>query len=257
MTAPALARGKTGRRYSWPPGTPTPELLVPSVTTILGNLSKPALVNWSAKEVAQYAVEHILTWQDLPTDDAVDLLKRAPYRNMTRKGDIGSAVHAAIDVWMGKPETVLEDMDLLPYVGGALAFMEDLASEMLHSEVTVFSREYQYAGTTDAIVRLKDGRVAICDWKTGARVYPEGAVQVCAYANAEFIGTVEGEELPLPEIDVGVIVHLPGDGSYTAHEVDLTPRLWRTFLALRSIQRFRDDYEADVLGKRHRGEAKT
>lgn len=256
MTAPALARGKTGRRYVWPPGTDKPELVVPSVTTVIGNLSKPALTNWAAKSVAEYAVEHILTWQDLPSDDAVDLLKRAPYRDMTKKGNVGTAVHAAIDVWMGKQETVLEDLDLLPFVGGALAFMEDLAAEVLHSEVTVFSRQYLYAGTTDAIVRLKDGRVAICDWKTGKSVYAEAAIQVCAYANAEFIGTIEGEELPLPEIDVGIIVHLPGDGSYTAHEVEFTPRLWRTFLALRTLQKFRDDFEADALGKKHKGSAK-
>lgn len=264
MTAPALVRGQTGRRYFWPPGTDQPELRVPSVTTILGNLSKPALTNWAALEVAKYAVDHILTWQDLPADDAVDLLKRAPYRNMTKKGNIGTAVHTAIDVWMGDTEAVLEDIDLLPYVAGALAFMEDhvLPDGLIHSEATIFNRTFAYAGTCDAIVRLKHDaidapfRTAIVDWKTGTRIYPEAALQLSGYANGEFIGTDDGDELPLPSIDVGIVVHLPGDGTYTAKEVELTPRLWRTFQALRTLQKWRDDYEADALGKVHKGSAK-
>lgn len=265
MTAPALARGQYGRRYLWPPGTDKPELKVPSVTTILSQLSKPALTNWAAKEVATYAVENILAWQDLPADSAIDLLKRAPYRNMTKKGDIGTAVHTAIDSWIGG-QPVVEDLDLLPYVGGALAFMEDHVEKVIHSEVTIFNRTYKYAGTTDLLAELKDpsplgleahGATAIVDWKSGKAIYPEAALQLVGYAYGEFIGTLEGEELQLPKIQLGVIVHLPGDGTYTAKPVTLTPRLWRTFLALRTVQLWKDDFEADALGKSHKGSTKT
>jgi hypothetical protein len=256
MTAPALARGKTGRRYVWPPNTDRPELVVPSVTTILGQLAKPALTNWAAKEVATYAVEQILAWQDLPADSAIDLLKRAPYRNMTKKGDIGTAVHTAIDSWIGG-EPVVENLDLLPYVGAAISFMDDQVEKVIHSEVTIFNRTYKYAGTTDSIVTLKDGRTAIVDWKSGKAIYPEVALQLAAYANGEFIGTDDGETLDPPSIDVGIVVHLPGDGNYTSREVPLTPRLWKTFQALRTVQLWKDDYEADALGKAHKGSAKT
>jgi hypothetical protein len=252
MTAPALARGQTGRRYVWPPNTDKPELVVPSVTTILSQLSKPALTNWAAKSVAEYAVENVLHWEKLPAADAVDLLKRAPYRNMTKKGDIGTAVHTAMESWNGT-EVVLEDLDLLPYVGAAVMFLQDEVSIVLHSEATIFNRTYAYAGTCDGIVALKDGRRAILDWKTGKAIYPEAALQLCAYANGEFIGDLSGDETTMYEIDVGIVIHLPGDGSYTAREVELTPRLWRTFQALRTLQRWRDDYEADALGKTHKG----
>lgn len=252
MSAPALARGRTGRRYHWPPKGPA-ELVVPSVTTILSQLSKPALTNWAAKEVATYAIENILHWQDLPMADALDLLKRAPYRNMTKKGDIGSAVHTAIETWDGQ-NVVLDNLDLLPYVAAAILFLEENVAEVISQEVTIFNRQYLYAGTADAIVELKDGRVAICDWKTGG-IYPEVALQLCAYANGEFIGNMDGTETPLPRIDVGLAVHLPGDNGYTAHEVELNPRLWRTFIALRSIQRWRDDFEGHALGPTKKGDA--
>jgi len=222
------------------------------VTTILGQLSKPALVNWSAKEVATYAAENMDAWQNLPPSDAIDLLKRAPYRNMTKRQNIGSAVHTAIESWQGG-EPVVEDLDLLPYVAAAVGFLDGHTTELLEQEATVFSRQYLYAGTLDAIVTLKDGRIAIVDWKTGKAIYPEAALQLCAYANAEFVGTADGTEHPLPEIDLGIVVHLKDDGTYVAREVEFSTRMFKTFVALRTVQLWRDDHEQHALGETRRG----
>lgn len=203
MSAPVLARDRSGRRYVWPPKGPS-ELVVPSVTTILGQLSKPALTNWAAKEVATYAAENMDAWQNLPMSDAIDLLKRAPYRNMTKRQNIGSAVHAAIESWQGG-EPVVEDLDLLPYIAAAVSYLDEQTTEVLEQEATVFSRQYLYAGTLDAIATLKDGRTAVVDWKTGKAIYPEAALQLCAYANAEFIGTPDGVEKLLPRSTSGLL----------------------------------------------------
>jgi len=249
---PALARGKTGRRYVWPPGTDKPELVVPSVTTILGNMNKPALVNWAAKEVATYAVDNIPSWENLPPGDAVDLLKRAPYRNMTRKGDIGTAVHAAVEATASEGDAPTIDPDLLPYVAGAIQFFEDMVETVLFLEVTIFNRTFEYAGTTDAILILKDGRTAMTDWKTSKNIYPEVALQLQAYAAGEFIGFPDGTTKDLPKADIGLAVHLPGDTTYTAKEVPLSDRLFRTFVALRTIQSWKDNYEADCFTNVHK-----
>lgn len=252
MTAPALSRNLSGRRYVWPPNTDDPELVVPSVTTILANLSKPALPNWAAKKVAEYAVENIPSWENLPPGDAIDLLKRAPYRNMKNRGDIGTAVHTAVDAWMQdglEGDAEVEDLDLLPYIAGAIQYLNQHVTRVIHSEVTVFNRQYEYAGTVDAICKLKTGALATVDWKTSNRIYPEHALQLVAYSNAEFIGTTEGQEVTLPPIDEAHVVHLPGDGSYKAHKVNHTPRAFRTFIALRTLQKWRDDYEADAFGE--------
>lgn len=259
MTAPKLARGKQGRRYVWPPNTDDPELVVPSVTTILNNLSKPALPNWAAKEVATFAVENIPSWENLPPDDAVDLLKRAPYRNMRKKGDIGTAVHEAVDLWMDHLldtvdlpdltdfEVEIDDLDLLPYVAGAVQYLNQHVHRVLHSEVTVFNRQFQYAGTVDLVAKLRNGAIAAIDWKTSNRIYPEHALQLVAYANGEFIGTDDGQEVDFPPITEAHVVHLPGDATYKAHPVHLTSRAFKTFCALRSLQKWRDDHEADAF----------
>jgi len=256
VSAPTLARSRSGRRYVWPPNTDTPEMVVPSVTTILGNLNKPALPNWAAREVAKFAVENMPSWENLPPDDAVDLLKRAPYRNMRKKGDVGTAVHEAVELWMGDSidipdlsdkEVEVDDLDLLPYIAGAVQYLNQHVHRVLHSEVTVFNREYEYAGTVDAIVKLSDGAIAVVDWKTSRGIYPEHALQLVAYANGDFIGTDAGKELKFPAITVAHVVHLPGDATFKAHPVKLTDRAFRTFCALRSIQKWRDDFEADAF----------
>lgn len=257
MTAPALARMRGDDRvYVWPPGMRPTEMVVPSVTTILKQVSKgPALMKWAAREVAEYAVEHILEWEKLPAKDAVYLLKGAPDRNVTAR-DRGTAIHAAIDLHLGGMPTV-EDLDLLPYVGGALAFLEDLVEQVLVSEVTIFNRTYQYAGTTDVICQLRDGRTAVVDWKSGNNIYPEVALQLSAYANGEFIGTEDGEELELPRVDVGIVVHLRPDGTYRAYEIELTARTFKSFLAARTLQKWADDHAPAALGKVHKGSAKS
>jgi|GEM_PF-5236606 len=121
---------------SWPPlllaADPALRPLVPSVTTILSNLSKPALVNWSAREVATFAVTFHDQWVDLPDEAAIDMLKRAPYRNMSRKGEIGSAVHAAIDAWHGGWP---EGQD--PYVRFLQAIEKARADAIKHSSASL------------------------------------------------------------------------------------------------------------------------
>lgn len=256
MTAPTLSRNKGGRRYVWPPNTDSPEMVVPSVTTILSNLSKPALPNWAAREVAKYAVDNIPSWENLPPGDAIDLLKRAPYRNMSRKGDIGTAVHETVELWtrdtfeipdLSQVEIEIENMDLLPYVSGAVQYLNTHVQRVIYSEVTVFNREYAYAGTVDAIVKLKTGELAVIDWKTSNAIYPEHALQLVAYANCGFIGTDQGESITLPPITTAHVVHLPGNATYKAHPVHLTTRAFKTFIALRTLQKWRDDFEADAF----------
>lgn len=256
MSGPRLAKGRYGRRYVWPPTGDE----VPSVTTILNQKSKPALKNWAAKEVATYAVENILEWQNLPPDDAIDLLKRAPYRNTRKAADIGTAVHTALEAWVNgeKQPTELVDIDLLPYVAGGVQWLDDHVSEVLFTEATVFNLTYRYAGTVDLIVNLKDGRTAIADWKSGKGLYEEVAWQLTAYAKGEFIATQDGDEwtpTDMPDIDVGIGVHIPGDAGYTAKEVQITDRRWKEFVALRTIQRFEDEFKGEVFSAVNSGEA--
>ena len=106
---------------------------------------------------------------------------------------------------------------------------------------------YRYAGTCDAVAKLKDGRLAVIDWKTGKRLYPEVALQLAAYANNEFAVKHDGSRFEIAPIDTAIGVHLPGDATYTAQPIELTEQLFRTFVALRTLQKWRDNLEDSVL----------
>lgn len=252
MTGPALARDRSGRRYMIPDPAPDgPPVECPSVTTILNNINKPALVNWAALEVAKYAYTERDTWHKLDEPAAVDLLKRAPYRDSRKKMDVGTAVHIAVDAHLkrdtGEPP-VVTDLDLLPYIAGAIRFLDDHVQRIVRSEATLVNLTYRYAGTCDLVAKLKNGALAVIDWKTGKRLYPEVALQLAAYANNEFGVNADGTRYNLAPITHAVAVHLTGDGTYTAQPVELTDQLFKTFIALRTLQKYRDTMESSVLG---------
>ena len=252
--APALASIRSGRRYLIPDPPPDgPPVECPSVTTILNNMAKPALVNAAAFEVAKFAYHHRDSWHELDERSALDVLKRAPSRVWGTKRDIGSAVHIAIDAhlkrWTHEEPPVVDDLDLLPYIAGAVRFLDDHVQRVIHSEVTVASLTYGFAGTIDLVAKLRDGSIAVCDWKSGKGVYAESALQLSAYANHEFAVNDDGTRHRIIPIDKGVVVHLTGDGSYVAYPVEFSPQLFRTFVALRTLQRFEDELKPSVLGE--------
>jgi hypothetical protein len=86
----------------------------PTVTTILGILEKPALVQWSANMTVQYIRENLA---ELTTPDQIEYhLKKAKtaYRTISKQAmDTGSIVHDAIHCYLsgGKPESIIGDND--------------------------------------------------------------------------------------------------------------------------------------------------
>lgn len=259
MTAPKLAQSKTGRHYTWPPNADDPDLVVPSITTILNELSKPALMPWAAKTVATYAVENRDKWQALDDGDAIDLLKNAHRRHTWQRADIGTAAHAAIEAHIrnGYGEPVDVDIELVPYVAAALQFCDDFNVQPLHVEATVFNETYQYAGTGDLFAEITDQagdrHVAVIDWKTkeaGKRLYEEVALQLGALAGGEWIGDEHGAQQPVPECTAGLAVALYDDATYKAWPVDLATyqdRIFRTFIALRTLHAWSSSYKSLVL----------
>lgn len=249
MTAPRDATStRAGRTYTWPP---TGERF-PSVTTIIaGGVPKPALPRWAAKSVAEYATEHFDQLQGLDRCTCgrarqcasclamVDLLKGAPWRDSGAAADLGSAVHAAAEAFALGTPTPPPSPGVAPFLEQLAAFFAAFQPVLVASEATVYNRQLGYAGTLDALMRM-DGDLVLVDIKTSrSGVYPEAALQLAAYANAQWIGLPDGTEQPMPHIDRGAVLHLRPD-RWELVPVRIDQPVFLAFLAARDVWAFND-----------------
>ncbi len=259
MTVPKQSRQRSDdgpRTYAWPPQPPH-EFEVLSVTSAMKSLNKPFLVGWAAKMSAECAVEdHDIIGAMLAKKQkkaALDYVKQARFRDSGGKADRGTIVHGAVEAYLaGKkidPDHVqflLEEKDVpealwpatYKMIDGVMEFLYDFEPEILWSEATVYSREHGYAGTADIIGKVMVGRKklpVVIDFKASKAIYNETAMQMAAYARADFVGLDDGSEVPLLEkggpIRHGLVVRPTASGKYEHANFDLTDEVFDKFLA--------------------------
>lgn len=174
-----------------------------SVTTILGILEKPALVQWAANCAVNYITEAFAFTDTLTPQGIADILTqaKAAHKNIKDEAaDIGTQVHEWIEKWAesmmgqqpnytGPCEKLISDERVL---NGVTAFMEWAKSVELkpvESEVKVWHPQYRYAGRFDLIATLKQGkqrkpRTYLIDIKTSSAIYDSMLYQLSAYEEA-------------------------------------------------------------------------
>jgi len=225
MTTPALAenvRGK-GRHYRHP----QTDELVPSITNVIGILDKPALPRWSAKLVAEtaYRMRHSLA--EMGEDEAVDLLKSAPWSRANRAADRGTDIHAYLEALINCWEPEPLSGEAVRYKQAADEWLDYYQPELVASELTVFHPKY--AGTGDLWCRI-GGRMTILDFKTSKAVYDEAALQLAALWGA--LSTTDGEPVPHAGHDTDLLVVRIGMDKFEVKQVADPRASFETFLAL-------------------------
>lgn len=209
--------------------------IYPSVTSILDVIAKPALVSWAARQVAQAAVTDahvIVKLREIDPEAAVERLAKAVWRNKTRAALTGTQLHRAAEAIAGQGRFAVTP-ESAPLVRQFEAFLASCQPYFLHREVTVYSREHGYAGTLDAIAEL-GGRTVLLDFKTSKGVYHEYALQLAAYRHAEFIGTDDGAQMPLPRIEAAYVLHLTAE-RWQLVEMDAGREAFAAFLGARAL----------------------
>lgn len=190
---------------------------LPSVTTITGQLDKPALVYWAANCACDCILEEAddiayWTWQDDPGHCKEQFCRiieyaRKNFRKVSAKAlDTGSAVHAAIELYLktGQEPQAPSDEVLSAFIA-FLEWKDEVQMETLKTEHSLYAD--RYAGTCDLICNLTlNGKTAkyIVDFKAAKGIYPEYAYQIAAYRACD--PTLEGcgilrldKETGLPE----------------------------------------------------------
>ena len=202
MTTPALAenvKGK-GRHYRTPD-----DMLVPSVTNVIGILDKPALPRWAAKLVAERAMHLKHSLANMDDNEVVDTLKGAPWSKSKRAADRGTDIHAYLEARLNRLEPEELSDDAVPYKQAADDWFDAVGAsfEDVQTEVTLFHPSY--AGTTD-LIGILDGAACIVDFKTSKAIYDEAALQLSALAGC--YTDAEGKSLPWRNPD-GTLFEMP------------------------------------------------
>ena len=220
MTEPTAATTTpSGARTYTIPGTDG-DIHLPSVTTILNVVSKPALTQWAANTAAAWALDNQEWISNLLSvnkrKEAYDGIRYAHRDRRDTAATRGSDIHAVLERFVLGEEIPPEDQS--PYFRSALSFISDWGAEFEASEATVYNLSEGYAGTMDALIR-SSGALLVADWKSrqGKRVSRTGIwetelLQVAAYAHAEFVLLPSGESVAFPGVDGALVVALCEDG---------------------------------------------
>jgi hypothetical protein len=273
-TKPRILRtdGRQGRFYDIPndDGTTT---RMPSVTTILSAIAKPALIGWAAKEerlaVSEAAADlHAEARQQLPRATYLLALEqrlgttKAHVKALAKAADIGTAAHAAVEDAMRRqlgraigPPPVLADAALWAFMAFE-DFARDVALTPHAIEQTVYSRSHQYAGTLDLVATLnaaallrrleRQGEVAatLGDWlrqQEAVRAVVDFKTGKSIYAEASLQAVAYERalaEMGHGRVDGGLIVRLPKIVTDPEFEIAVVPparELFQTFLAVRQL----------------------
>lgn len=145
-------RGKGPRLYNAGRG------LVPSVTEVLSSVEKRYLEAWRHRVGTKVA--------DAQVRDAQAF---------------GTKLHSAAQrVAWGEFDKVDEDMK--PYAEAVRQWIRENVADVMGTEMDFASVEQRFGGTLDLYCRLKDGSMAVVDWKTSASLNREMGLQLAAYA---------------------------------------------------------------------------
>lgn len=158
---------------------------VPGVTTICGELAKPALLKWAAAVERDGLTRVFSRGDEVPGKFFYETIRDAAC-------DIGTVAHAMAEAWLRGGELDAESLDeeMVRPAGHAFGRFADWwtgAGYVLeHSELQMVSEALQVGGTADIICHDVLGRRGLVDLKTSKASpgwpYPDTFAQVAAYA---------------------------------------------------------------------------
>jgi len=184
---------------------------IPSVTTILSIIGKPALISWAANTAIDYVSQQIepgKSYDELELQAVWEGGKRAHYQKKTDAGTVGMFLHKFIEQYIkGENPAAPVNEGLRDSVGLFLAWVEKHQVKFLLSEQMVMSRKYHFVGTLDFVCTI-DGKMYLGDLKTSSGIYPEMFLQTAAYRLART------EEYPEEDYAGQLIIRIGKEGDF-------------------------------------------
>jgi len=207
------------------------------ITTVLGVISKPMLIQWSANMAVDYIDNN---WDDNASPfsnlkEWEELLKEARTAHRKKKekaGDWGTAVHLAIEEWIKfkKEEPELDEIGINVF-NKFRAWAEENSVKFLESEKHLWSEKMWTGGIVDLVIEMQ-GKRYIADIKTSSGIYNEAFFQMAAY------------DLMLKEMGEGkdiegyIVINLKKDGTMDmkmATDMEMNQQAFLSALSLYKI----------------------
>ncbi|MBZ4319544.1 hypothetical protein JNW98_09220 [Streptomyces sp. SCA2-4] len=260
MPGPVRTIKRGGARFYVSPETAEK---VPGVTSIVSMLPKPYLTFWAARMTAETAVENLDAVKSIAARDpagAIDYLRNSHTRYTKLRARVGSDAHDLFERMIRLEEIPRVHPDLEPYRLGFAEFLTAVRPELVRAEDVAWSDEHGYAGSFDAIVRVRLGedgrpdhehgewRTLLVDWKTSKSAYPDVALQLAAYAHADRVISPEGVSELMPEIDGAAVLHITPEG-WVFKPVRVDEEIFNVFLTLRHVFQWDREISKTVFGR--------
>lgn len=187
---------------------------IPGVTSILGILSKPALIFWASNCAADYfksMIEPGKSYDEIELDKIWQSAKKAHTQKKTDSANLGSMVHKFVEQYIkGENPPIPINLEMKGACQRFLDWVSQHNVKFLSSEQLVYSQKHKYAGTADFICQI-DGKLWLGDLKTSSAIYDEYYAQVSSYLEAR------KEEFETEDYVGGVIVRVgKTDGDFEA-----------------------------------------
>ena len=209
------------------------------VTTVLGVIAKPFLIQWSANMTEQHIRENIS--YVIPGEDGgywaikpsvVEEAKTAHRKKKEKAGDWGTEVHKAIEQSIKKEKITAElDEKGKEVFDKFLNWAVENKVEFLESEKHVYSKKLWIGGILDLVIKI-DGKKYIGDIKTSSGIYNEAFFQMGAY------NLCLEEMKEHKDVEGYIVINLKKDGTIdfkVATDMSLNKKAFKSALELYKI----------------------
>jgi len=216
--------------------------LIPSVTNILGVMSKDALTTWKVNQAILAVLKN--PKQDTESEDYYcKRIIAASMEQVAEAADLGSSIHHALEDWLC--EEIQPPDDLLVYVKPVMEWFNKTNITPSAMEKVLVNPCRGYAGTADVLFSYGKAGRGVLDFKTrktteGKKIEPyDGqAMQLSAYAAAEY-GEADLDNVLIANIYISTTE--PGRVEVVKH--DNVKKHYRAFLNCCGIWRYVKDYD--------------
>lgn len=169
------------------------KVVLPGVTGILDTIGSKEktnmLMGWAKKMALIKVAEHMRAFMGKPltVDEAwIESVRKSAWKRdkevLKEAGDLGTAVHGAIDAFIAGKEPILTDKTK-PGYDNFRAWLDGSGIKLIKGDTFVASLSMGYGGAMDALGEL-NGELVLLDWKTSNSIRETYPVQAAAYTMA-------------------------------------------------------------------------